>query len=86
MADCPICFGEGQIDMRDSDALIGEHLSSEEIAIARTRGFVYPVGLVTCQFCAGTGGVTEEQHKNIRAVAAAEAEQTIAKLRERGIL
>jgi hypothetical protein len=80
MVDCPVCLGEGLHDHRDSDAWFGENFSDEQLAEMRERGFVHPVGVVSCGECEGTGFVSDERARDIRAVAVAYVDQVIAKV------
>lgn len=82
MPDCPVCFGEGQHDHRDADAIIGEFFTEDQI---RESGIVHPVGIVECEECGGTGVVTEERAKEIRAVALATIDRIIARAEAEGL-
>jgi DnaJ-class molecular chaperone len=86
MVECPMCEGEGLIDMRDSDAYLSEHWSDEEIANAKACGMVHPVGIILCMECEGSGVVTEDRLKDINATAHAQVQQALAKLREQGLV
>lgn len=80
MAECPVCFGEGEHDHTLSDAWFGEHCSDEQLAYMESRGFVHPVGVVPCGECEGTGVVSGERAAEMRAVATAYVDQIIAKV------
>ncbi len=81
MAECPVCFGEGQHDHTDFDAEIGEQFSDAEIERLRERvGLVHPAGIVECDECEGTGVVSETRAKEIRAAAVASIDQALAKV------
>jgi hypothetical protein len=85
MAECPACFGVGEHDFSISDAYIGEHWSDEEIANAKLRGMRYPIGVVACMECEGTGVVTKKRRRDMIASAIAEVDQVFAELREFGL-
>lgn len=78
--ECPVCFGEGHHDHRDDDARWSESCSDETLAELRARGFVHPVGIVRCSECEGTGIVTVERAREIRAVSLAYIDQIVAKV------
>lgn len=85
MAECPVCFGEGAHDMRDDDALFGEHFTDEQLNAMRGDGMVHPCGVVQCSECEGTGTITEERRLDLAAGARAFVDQVIAKAAEEGL-
>lgn len=82
MPSCPGCLGDGQLDHRDDDAFIAETWTDTEIAIARAAGMVYPVGIVECAECEGTGVVSDERLRELNAYATALLDQALAKFRD----
>ena len=86
MPDCLACLGEGQHDYRDEDAFISEHWTDAEIARARARGMGFPLGIVQCEECEGTGVISEERWRDMMAVARAFVDQAIARATEEGVL
>jgi hypothetical protein len=86
MAECPYCEGEGEIDNRDADAVLSEHWSDAEIARAKFFGLIHPVGIVVCFECLGSGTVTLDRLKDINAIAHAEVQQALARLRAQGLV
>jgi hypothetical protein len=86
MVECPVCFGSGEHDFRDSDAYLSEHWTDAEIAVARANGLQHPMGIIDCDVCDSTGLVTEDEYRDIMAANAATADQTLAKLRDQGLI
>lgn len=80
MVECPACFGEGVHDMRDMDAFLLEHFTEEEI---RAKGGNPHCGIVECTVCQGSGVVTEDVAKDMRAIAVSAIDQVQARMRER---
>ena len=85
MTSCPACLGDGVHDFRDSDAVIGETWTEKEIARALAQGMVYPLGVVECDECGGTGLVDDERAKDLAAGARAMVDQIVAKHRDTGL-
>jgi DnaJ-class molecular chaperone len=85
MPDCPVCDGEGQVDMRDSDAYISEHWTDREIAVAKARGMIHPLGIIECEECEGRGVLSVEKLRDLEAYATASIDQALAKLKELGL-
>jgi len=82
VTECPGCHGDGHHDFRDDDALIGETWTDEEIEQARVRGMEWPLGVVTCDVCDGTGYVDDDVAADMRAAAVAQVDQLIARVRQ----
>lgn len=80
MPACPGCHGEGSLDMRDDDALLGELMSDAELARAREAGMVHPCGVVECGECEGTGVVSAARALDMAAAARAHVDQAIARV------
>ena len=77
MTTCPVCFGEGEHDFRDSDLAL--------LPLIRD-GLIEPLGIVECPECDGAGYVDEERARDIRAAAVAYVDQALARLHHRGLL
>jgi hypothetical protein len=75
-------MGEGEHDFRDSDAMIAETWTPEEIVNALRRGMRWPLGVVECSVCEGTGLVDDELAKDMAAAATAMVDQIQAKVRD----
>lgn len=86
MVECPVCFGTGEHDFRDSDAYLSEHWTDAEIAVARANGLNHPIGIIDCDICDATGYVSEEHFRDIMVLAVAEMDQSMARLRDQGLL
>lgn len=80
MPACPACFGEGQLDCRDDDAMIGEHWTPAELAHAKACGMIHPVGIVQCEECESTGVVSFARLTDLMAVARAHVDQALARV------
>lgn len=80
MPSCPACLGDGQHDHRDDDAFIGETWTDEEIARAKEAGMIYPVGIVACYECEGTGVVSEERLRDLHAYSVSVIDQALARI------
>lgn len=79
MPKCPACLGEGNLDLTDLDAAIGEQFSDAEIErLKDEHGLVHPVGVITCDECEGTGVVSEQRALELRAFAVAAVDQIFA--------
>lgn len=79
MSECPVCFGEGGFDERDCNALLREHLSDAQLALVPHIDDDF----VDCGECEGTGVVTDERARDIRAAAVATVDQFIAAQRDK---
>jgi hypothetical protein len=79
---CPCCFGEGRLDMRDDDALIGEMWEPELIEFAKSQGMRHPVGVVDCEECDATGWVSDGRAADLAAAARAAVDQALARVRD----
>lgn len=65
MKTCPGCMGWGHHDFREEDADFARTLPPavlERLAIERR----YPLGIVKCQRCEGTGEVSDEEFNQVR--------------------
>lgn len=80
MPACPICFGEGHLDLRDMDAWFEEHVADDELARWEARGFVRKAGIVPCDECEETGIVSPGRLADIQAASRAHVEGIIAAL------
>lgn len=80
MAECPVCFGHGEFDDRDMEAMIEEMYSDSEL---RELGFVKQVAPEECSECEGTGIVTEERLLDLQASGRAFMDQVIAAYEEK---
>jgi hypothetical protein len=69
MPTCPVCFGEGSIDMRDMDAYLSEHVLGTE-----------PCGIVECDECETTGVVSPERLTEIAVYSRAAVDQILARI------
>jgi hypothetical protein len=76
-------MGEGEHDFRDSDAMIAEEWTPEQITRAIERGMVWPLGVIECTVCEGTGLVDDEFAKDMAAAATAAVDQIRAKMSDR---
>jgi hypothetical protein len=74
---CPCCLGEGGYDERDLNALLAEHLTDEQLARVPDVG-----DWLECVECEGTGVVTDERAKDIRAAARASIDQFVARMNQ----
>lgn len=54
---CPVCFGDGLLDCRDTDAALAEQFSDAEM---QAYGITL-VGVIECPECVGFGTVTAER-------------------------
>jgi hypothetical protein len=82
---CPACLGDGSLDFTESDAMIAETWTDDEIVQAVARGMVWPLGVVQCEECGGSGEVEDERAKDLAAGAQALADQIAARMRDRAI-
>lgn len=80
VTECPACFGDGAHDLRNEDAWFGEHFSDADLDGMRERGLIHPAGIVACSECEGTGIVTVERARDLRAAARAIVAQIAARL------
>lgn len=81
MKECLGCLGDGELDLRDMDAVILEHFTREELV---AQGFVLDgPRVIPCEVCAGTGEIEDDVHADLVAKARAEIEQILAKVHER---
>lgn len=83
MAECPVCFGGGEIDCRDADAAINELLTDAELA---ALGPAAHAGVLPCDECERTGVVTEERAREIMDAARATVDRVMARLEDEGRL
>jgi len=78
VAECPACLGDGEHDFTDDDAQMGEHMSPEALALLNSRG-LYPLGVVQCEECEGTGIVSDDRAADLHAAAVAAVDQIVAR-------
>lgn len=84
MPDCPICLGDGELDFRDSDAVLGEQIPAADLARLVASGrLVWPIGVLPCDECDATGVVSEERLRELRAASVAAVDQAIAEYERR---
>lgn len=79
MAECPVCFGDGQFDERDCNAYLREHLTEAQLALVPN----IDQDFIECDECEGTGVVTDERRREIQAWAAASVAQFVAAQRDK---
>lgn len=77
MTRCPVCLGDGEFDLRDSDALLAEHLPADVWAQ------IGPAGIVPCVECGGSGEVTDARARDIEAWVVSRMDQLFALAAER---
>lgn len=78
MAVCPVCHGEGGFDERNLNAYLEEHLTEEQLALARQGRAFEP--WLACEECEATGVVSDERAADLMAVARAGVQQFLAAL------
>lgn len=81
MTTCPVCLGDGGVDLRDSNAVLTEHLTDAELACIPSRHLDW----WECDECEGSGVVDEQRARDIEAWAAARVAQTLADFARRGL-
>lgn len=76
MAVCPTCHGEGGFDQRELNAMLEEHLTPAELALARATSDWSD--WIACDTCGETGEVTEDVRLDALAAARARVDQLVA--------
>lgn len=84
--ECLACLGEGAHDLRDLDAIMGEHLPPEVLAEVKEQFGDSWGKVIPCHECEGTGVISKERHAELYAAAVAEVDQVIARFKEEGIV
>lgn len=73
---CPVCFGDGWIDLRDENALLAEHLDDHQLAqIKQTYGWNHPV--TRCRTCNGRGYIDPLRARALRREAYSAVEKAL---------
>lgn len=82
MPECPCCFGERFLDLRDLDAFLEEYLTEEQLRMAVAAGMRRKVGIIECEECEATGVISEERARDLRAASIAFVDQVRAKMED----
>lgn len=81
MHECPSCLGDGVLDFEDDDAFMAEHFTEEQML---ARGIRWPLGVILCPRCKGTGAVTLDEWLDVQAASRAMVDQVLAKMEQEG--
>lgn len=79
MAVCLVCHGAGEHDFRDMDAFLEEHLTDEQLAVAKDLSGAYWGRILPCPECEGTGVISQERYDDLWAAAVAAVDQVRAR-------
>lgn len=84
MAECPVCFGDGHLDFTEDDAAMVKRFGTAVLLeLVRAGRLAWPLGLVDCSECEGTGVVSADRARDLHAVAVAAVDQALAEYERR---